>query len=200
MTDEVLHFEGTPPCCTGWNIEKVLYTFSNRPVLKYLRQEKFALVFTFFHVSSILWVALGYLSQTYPNTQSTELPSLLRLPSLPSPTSKPHSCFLQTMLLTRCWEKSDVNVLKLMTLCPLIPRMNLFFFFFLDKSLIGDIAGSRAWSCRNHKCPFQDNVCGQGHALGRQDLLVCVPMGQTSSLVLFLASCLNFWTPWGLCE
>ena len=103
------------------------------------------------------------------------------------------------MLLTRCWEKSDVNVLKLMTLCPLTPRMNLFFFF-LDKSLIGDIAGSRAWSCRNHKCPFQDNVCGQGHALGRQDLLVCVPMGQTSSLVLFLASCLNFWTPWGLCE
>lgn len=169
MTDEVLHFEGTPPRCTGWNIEKVLYTFSNRPVLKYLRQEKFALVFTFFHVSSILWVALGYLSQTYPNTQSTELPSLLRLPSLPSPTSKPHSCFLQTMLLTRCWEKSDVNVLKLMTLCPLTPRMNLFFFF---SGQIFNWGHSRLQSLELQKpqMPFPGQCLWAGSCLGQTGL------------------------------
>lgn len=199
MTDEVLHFEGTPPRCTGWNIEKGLYTFGNRPVLKYLRQVKFALVFTFFHVSSILWVALGYLSQTYPKTQSTELPSLLLLPSLPSPTSKPHSCFLQTMVLTRCWDKSEVNVLKLMTLCPLTPRMNLFFFF---PGQIFNWGHSRHQSLELQKSqmPFQGQYLWAGSCLGQTGLAGVCAHGQTSSLVLFSASCLNFWTPWGLCE
>lgn len=36
MTDEVLHFEGTLHV-VQMNIEKGLYTFGNRPVLKYLR-------------------------------------------------------------------------------------------------------------------------------------------------------------------
>lgn len=60
-----------------------------------------------------------------------------------------------------------MNALKLSTQ-PLNPQ---------DEPLIGEIAATRAWSCRNHECSFRGNICGQGCAFGRQDLLVCLPVG-----------------------
>lgn len=56
-----------------------------------------------------------------------------------------------------------------------------------DECLIGKIAGSGAWSCKNPDCPFRD-ICRQGHAFGRQDLLACLPVGSDLFTCFFLST------------
>lgn len=89
------------------------------------------------------------------------------------------------MASTRCWGRSNMDELKLMTQA----------FKPQDGSWR---KSSRAWSCKNHDCPLRDNVSGQGHAFGRWDLQMCPPVSPTSTLILFSASCFNLWTHWGL--